>query len=121
MVAVLARNESQDKTFHPKMVEENGWHDRVYMDDYQPDDQLAVYIYRDRNGGIEQGYIEKIDISGDKVKQELTPELMGADGNKHDVMVVSRVKIAFLGMQWDRDISASAQLIDKGAELFVPF
>ena len=117
----LVKNETQNKTYMEESVksERFDWHGRAYMNDYQPHDELSVYIYLDENGGIEKGYAEKIPIPVETFKDALTPELMGADGNKHDVMVVCSVKIQF-SAEWMKEISAYAQLIDKGAELYVP-
>lgn len=122
MLAMLVKNESQNKTFLTTMckAERYGYHDRAYVNDYQRGDELSVYIYNKDNGGIEEGHVEQIAIPGNLFQEALTPELMAVDGNKHDVMVVCSVKIRFSAYEWMRDISASAQLIDKGAELYVP-
>ena len=122
MLAKLVKNESQNKTFLTTSCnsEKYSYHDRAYVNDYQPGDELNVYIYKKDNGGIEDGHVEQIAIPGNLFQEALTAELMAADGNKHDVMVVCSVKIRFSGCEWMRDISASAELIDKGAELYVP-
>ena len=122
MLALLVKNETQDKTSMSEMCksERYSYHDRAYMNDYQPNDELNVYIYKKDNGGIEQGDVEKIPIPVEKFQEALTPELMGADAKKHDVMVVCSVKIRFSAYEWMNQINATAQLIDKGAELYVP-
>ena len=122
MLAMLVKNDSQERTFSCPLCksETYGWHNRAYINDYQPHDELNVYIYREDTGGIEGGYIEKIPIPDGTIQESLTAELMGADGDRHDVMVVCSVKIKFSGNEWMREISAYAQLMDKGAELHVP-
>ena len=122
MLAMLMKNETQDKTITCKLYrsEKYDFHNRAYINDYQLHDELNVYVYKDANGGIEDGYVEKIPVPDTTFQEVLTPELMGADGDKHDVMVVCTVKIKFSAYEWMREISASAQLIDKGAELYVP-
>ena len=121
-LAKLVKNETQDKTSMSEMCnsERYSYHDRAYMNDYQPNDELNVYIYEKDDGGIEQGHVEKIPIPVEKFQEALTPELMGADAKKHDVMVVCSVKIRYSACEFMREISATAQLIDKGAELYVP-
>ena len=120
-LALLVKNETQGKTFKTECANSERWsyHDRAYMNDYQPNDELSVYIYLENKGGIEEGYAEKIDIPMEQFQEALTPELMGANAKKHDVMVVCTVKIRF-SAEWMREISTFAQLIGKGAELDVP-
>ena len=112
---MLARNESQGKTL-PDPAKTG----RAHMNDYQPGDQLAVYLLNEDFKGIEEGYAEKIEIPEDTVKTALTPELMNSDGSKKDVMVVCRVKAQFASDEWLREITATAQLIDKGSDLYLP-
>lgn len=122
MLAKLVKNETQDKTSMSEMCksERYGYHDRAYMNDYQPHDELSVYIYKSDNGGIEQGHVEKIPIPVEKFQEALTLEVMGADAKKHDVMVVCSVQIRFSAYEWMNQINATAHLINKGAELHVP-
>ena len=121
MLGKLVKNETQQKTVKTSMVkaQKYDWHDRAILDDYIPEDEINVYIYNMDKGGIDDGYVEKIEVPVEKLKEVLSPELMNANGDKHDVMVVCCVKIRF-SAEWMKEISASAQLIDKGAELFVP-
>ena len=88
------------------------------MNDFQPNDELNVYIYKKDNEGIQDGYVEKIPIPGAQI-QEALASVKGA-GMSQDVMVVCSVRIAFSATEWMREINVSAHLIDKGAELFVP-
>ena len=120
-LALLVKNETQGKTFKTECVKSERWgyHDRAYMNDYEPNDELSVYIYLQEKGGIEEGYAEKIDIPIEQFQEALTPELMGANAKKRDVMVVCTVKIRW-SAEWMKEISTFAQLIDKGAKLDVP-
>ena len=120
-LALLVKNETQGKTFKTECVKSERWgyHDRAYMNDYEPNDELSVYIYLQEKGGIEEGYAEKIDIPIEQFQEALTPELMGANAKKRDVMVVCTVKIRW-SAEWMKEISTFSQLIDKGAKLDVP-
>ena len=122
MLAKLVKNETKDQIHHTFLcnTEVMSYHDRCCMDDCQPGDELNVYIYNKDKGGIQDGYIDKIAIPGDIFKEALTPELMAADAEKHDVMIVCSVKIRYSACEFMNSISAEAQLIDKGAELYVP-
>ncbi|CAE7576751.1 unnamed protein product [Symbiodinium microadriaticum] len=122
MLGLLVKNETQDKSVKTSIVkaQKYGWHDRAILDDYIPQDGINVYVYNKDKGGIDDGYVAKIEVPVEKFQEALSPELMNANGDKHDVMVLCSVKIRFSAGEWMREISASAQLIDKGAELFVP-
>eukprot|EP00438_Fugacium_kawagutii_P001003 Skav221380 [mRNA] locus=scaffold2286:312674:313159:- [translate_table: standard] len=120
-VDLLVKNETQDKTFKSQVVKDamGIYYNRVDVNDYKPEDQLSLYLYNQDQGGIEEGHVEKIDIPD--FKEVLTPELMNADAGKHDVMIVCHPKIRFSAYEWMRDLSSKhAQLIDKGAEMFLP-
>ena len=64
---------------------------------------------------MEKGFIEQIAFSSERIRQELTPEIMGAKSDKCDVMVVCHAKIVWLS-EWDLNSSVEATLIEKGAE-----
>ena len=121
MLSLLVRNETQDKTVISTVCRSElyDFHNRAHLNAFQPTDELNVYVYNIDKGGIQDGFVEKIPIPGDQI-QEALASVKGPKGAGQDVMVVCTLKIRFSAYEWMREINLSAQLIDKGAELFVP-
>ena len=115
----VVKNETQGTISQPTITDQAY---QVVLNDYNLQDELfACVSYDHESAGVKGNILEKIPIEAQSIKQELSSQLMAADGSKQDVMVGCKVGMRFMGAEWTLDRTVlPAVLIKKGADLYVP-